>query len=151
MAGPITDLWNRPARDGVSQSGIQGNLNANNGSFNNINIERYYADRGHEQQAPQRSRAKSSTSIHMPTSCLFNLLQFLAEADSYAMRKEAALARKAKALRKRLEVIIDNIDPDQFLKTLLVVDQTVQRPRVEPLEFDHPRFYWIFKNMDYHQ
>jgi hypothetical protein len=27
----------------------------------------------------------------------------------------------------------------------------VQRPRVEPLEFDHPRFYWIFKNMDYHQ
>jgi hypothetical protein len=87
----------------------------------------------------------------MPTSYLFTLLQFLAKADSYAMRKEAALAREAKALRKRLEVIIDNMDLNEFLGTLMVADQTVQRARVEPLEFDHPRFYWIFKNMDYHQ
>ena len=75
----------------------------------------------------------------------------MAEADSYATRKEAALEREAEALREKLEDIIDNMDLDQFLESLLVADQTVHRPRVEPSEFDHHRFYWIFKNMDYHQ
>jgi hypothetical protein len=46
---------------------------------------------------------------------------------------------------------MDNIDPNQLLKTLSVANQTVHRPKVEPGELDHPRFYWILKNMDYGQ
>jgi hypothetical protein len=82
---------------------------------------------------------------------LFDVIRFLAEADSHAMRKEAALSRDAEDLRERLEDTIDNMDLNQFLETLLVADQTVHRPKVEPCELDHPRFYWIFKNMDYDQ
>jgi hypothetical protein len=80
---------------------------------------------------------------------LFDLIRFLAEADSYPTRKEAALTREAEDLRERLEDTIDNMDLNQFLETLLVADQTVHRPRVEPRELDHPSFYWLFKNMDY--
>src|SRR6266849_3212088 len=63
------------------------------------------------------------------------------------MRK--ALAREAGVIRKRLEDIIDNMDTNQLLETLSVADQTEYRPRVDPREFEHPKFYWIFKNMDY--
>jgi hypothetical protein len=75
----------------------------------------------------------------------------LAEADSFAVQKEAALKKKAEDLRRRLEDIFDNVDPNQFLEALSVADQTLHRPKVEPAEFDHPRYYWIFKNMDYDQ
>jgi hypothetical protein len=39
--------------------------------------------------------------------------------------------------------------PDQFLESLTVADQTAHRPKVEPHDLDHPKFYWIFRNMDY--
>jgi hypothetical protein len=41
------------------------------------------------------------------------------------------------------------MDLRQFLKTLSIADQKAHRPKVESRDFDHPRFYWIFKNMDY--
>jgi hypothetical protein len=73
----------------------------------------------------------------------------LAEADFYVVQREAALRKEAEDLRERLRDIIDNMDPDQFLETLLVADQTAPRPRVKPGDLDHERFYWIFKNLDY--
>jgi hypothetical protein len=82
---------------------------------------------------------------------LLNFINILAEADSYAIQKEAALRRQAEGLRRRLKDIMENIDPNQFLKTLSVADQTMHRPKVEPSGLGHPRFYWILKNVDYVQ
>jgi hypothetical protein len=73
----------------------------------------------------------------------------LAEADSYAALKEAALKRKAEALRESLRDTISKMDLNQFLESLTAADQTAQRPKVEPHDLDHPKFYWIFRNMDY--
>jgi hypothetical protein len=50
-----------------------------------------------------------------------------------------------------LQDVIKNMDLNQFLEILSVADQTVHRPKIEPGDMDHPRFYWAFKNMDYIQ
>jgi hypothetical protein len=94
---------------------------------------------------------EESASIDLPASWSFVLIQFLAETDSFAVRKEAALKKEAEDLRERLQDIIDKMDLDRFLETLLVADQRAHRPKVKPSDLDHPRFYWIFKNMDYDQ
>jgi hypothetical protein len=73
----------------------------------------------------------------------------LAEADPHAVEKEYALKMEAKHLRERLEDIIDQTDPNQFLDTLLVADQKGHNPKIESHDLDHPRFYWVFRNMDY--
>jgi hypothetical protein len=75
----------------------------------------------------------------------------LAEADSYAIRKEEVLKMEAADLRKRLLDIVDNVEPNLFLETLSVANQTAHRPKVESRDLAHPRFYWVFKNMDYDQ
>jgi hypothetical protein len=75
----------------------------------------------------------------------------LAEADSHVVQKESSLKREAKRLRQRLEDIFDNTDPNEFLGTLLVADQNAHKPKVESHDLDHPKFYWVFRNMDYNR
>jgi hypothetical protein len=78
-------------------------------------------------------------------------MQFLPKADSNSVRKEAALKKESGDMRKKLQDIIGSMDLNRFLETLSVADQATHRPKVEPRDMAHPRFYWVFKNMDYDQ
>jgi hypothetical protein len=152
LTGLLTDIRNSFASGASNQSHVHGDSSANYGSLNNSNNTTnigHYHDGGNV-SGPAKS-TEDSTSRDLSASCLFDLVQFLFEADSYAVLKEVALKKEAKALRERLEDSIGNMDLDQFRATLSVADQTAHRPKVKPRDLDHPRFYWIFKDMDYDQ
>lgn len=46
---------------------------------------------------------------------------------------------------------IDNANPDSFLRMLSVIDQEKHNSTIPSLDRDEPKFYWIFKNMDFEQ
>ena len=66
-------------------------------------------------------RWQSGTSMALPVSYLFDVRRVLAEADSHAMRKEAALTREAEDLRERLEDAIDNMDQSELFGRVIKV------------------------------
>ena len=45
--------------------------------------------------------------------------------------------------------VVEKADPDQLLRDLRAVDQENYKPHTEPSSWDQPKFYWIFKNMDF--
>jgi ankyrin repeat domain-containing protein 50 len=51
---------------------------------------------------------------------------------------------------ERLLSAINSVNPDQFLQILSTGDEA-RTPITPPLNCDHPRFYWIFRNMDFKQ
>lgn len=50
-----------------------------------------------------------------------------------------------------LRSAIDSVDLDLFLSMLSVVDQENHKSTIPPLDYDHPMFYWILKNIDFVQ
>ena len=48
---------------------------------------------------------------------------------------------------EKLRLAIDSVNPDQFLKTL----SADHMPTIPYLDCDQPKFYWIFRNMDFRQ
>jgi uncharacterized protein (DUF934 family) len=46
---------------------------------------------------------------------------------------------------------VDEVDSDQLLRHLPAVDQEDHKSRTQPSSCDQPKFYWIFKNMDFGQ
>ena len=46
---------------------------------------------------------------------------------------------------------IDSVDPDQLLKMFSAADHDKHKSTIPPLDYDHPMFYWIFKNVDFVQ
>ncbi|KAF8536357.1 hypothetical protein BDD12DRAFT_663390, partial [Trichophaea hybrida] len=51
--------------------------------------------------------------------------------------------------RKMLLSAIDRVNPDQFLRILSAVDQEKHKSAIQPLDYHSPKFYWIFRNMDF--
>jgi energy-coupling factor transporter ATP-binding protein EcfA2 len=45
--------------------------------------------------------------------------------------------------------MINTLEPDQFLKVLSAIDQVKHKATIPPLDPDEPKFYWIFRNVDY--
>jgi len=43
------------------------------------------------------------------------------------------------------------VDPNQFLEILSAVDQAKFISTIKPADCDQPKFYWLFKNIDYTQ
>jgi hypothetical protein len=56
---------------------------------------------------------------------------------------------KASVTHERLQSAIESVNPDQFLRMLSVVDQGKHKSTIQPLDHDEPKYYWIFKNMDF--
>jgi ankyrin repeat domain-containing protein 50 len=51
--------------------------------------------------------------------------------------------------QKRPRSAISDTNPDLFLQMLLVVDQEKNNSTIPPLDREEPKFYWIFKNIDF--
>jgi hypothetical protein len=50
-----------------------------------------------------------------------------------------------------LQSAIDNVDLDRFLPMLSVVDQEKHQSTIPSLNYDQPKSFWIFRNMDFRQ
>jgi ankyrin repeat domain-containing protein 50 len=50
-----------------------------------------------------------------------------------------------------LQSAIDNVDLDRFLPVLSVVDQEKHQSKIPSLNYDQPKWFWIFRNMDFRQ
>jgi hypothetical protein len=46
---------------------------------------------------------------------------------------------------------VETVESDQLLRHLPAVDQEDHKSRTQPSSCDQPKFYWIFKNMDFEQ
>ena len=50
-----------------------------------------------------------------------------------------------------LQSAIDNVDLDRFLPMLSVVGQEKHQSTIPSLNYDQPKWFWIFRNMDFRQ
>jgi hypothetical protein len=51
----------------------------------------------------------------------------------------------------KLQSAIDNVDLDRFLPMLSMLDQEKHRSTIPSLNYDQPKLFWIFRNMDFRQ
>jgi ankyrin repeat domain-containing protein 50 len=55
------------------------------------------------------------------------------------------------AIPETLLSAIGSVNPDHFLQILSAIDQEEHKSTISSLDCDQPKFYWIFKNMDFKQ
>ena len=65
------------------------------------------------------------------------------------IKRNKADIRRGRVTIQTILSIIGKADPDQLLRHLPAIDQEFYKSHTCPSSCDQPKFYWIFKNMDF--